>query len=161
MSGTISQNDAYAWKAKAISRGKLLERFRDLTLNMADNVTNEGDRVYFGSTNDYDELREIGQEMDMWKWDAIMRERPEPDPYADCRQLRAALAAKDAEIAKLREALQAIADDASVPQQMYDRNGPQWTSPQGNEYEDTSAYLAKCNEIAEQARAALAGGSDA
>jgi len=63
--------------------------------------------------------------------------------------------ARDAEIARLREALHAIADDASVPQQMYDRNGPQWTSPQGNEYEDTSAHLAKCNEIAEQARAAI------
>lgn len=82
----ISMN---VWKAKAIARGKLLERFRDLIMNMADTVGNEGDRVYFGSTNDYHELREIGQEMDMWNWDRIIRDRPERDPYADCRQYRA------------------------------------------------------------------------
>lgn len=83
-----TETDINVWKAKAISRGKLLERFRDLIMNMADHVQNEGDRIYFGSTNDYDELRAIGQEMDMWNWDRIIRERPERDPYADCRQLR-------------------------------------------------------------------------
>lgn len=101
------QHDLNVWKAKAISRGKLLERFRDLILNMADNVTNEGDRVYFGSTNDYDELREIGREMDMWKWDAIMRERPEPDPYASCREQRARADKAEANLAGLKQQIEA------------------------------------------------------
>lgn len=87
--GLLAERDAAnVYKAKAISRGKLLERFRDHIQNMCDHATDEGDRVYFGSTNDLDELRAIAREMEDWKWDAIMRERPETDPYALCRELR-------------------------------------------------------------------------
>jgi hypothetical protein len=60
-----------------------------------------------------------------------------------------------AEIAILRKALQEILSDAMDPQERYDRNGPTWTTPEGHEYEDTSAFLAKCNEIAARARSAL------
>lgn len=95
------------WKAKAIARGKLLERFRDTIQNITDTADNEGDRVYFRSTNEYDELRQIGDEMAMWNWDGIIRERPERDPYADCRELRTALAAKDAEISEIKLRLDA------------------------------------------------------
>jgi len=74
--------------------------------------------------------------------DALEAERRAPDE-------------KDAEIARLREALAEIAADAEVPQQFYDRNGPTWTSKSGAEYEDTSAHLDKCNELAAAARAAI------
>lgn len=72
-------------KAKSLSRGKLLERFRDTILNLCDHAKDEGDRAYFGSTNDLDDLREIAREMDAWKWDAIIRERSEEDPYQKLR----------------------------------------------------------------------------
>jgi hypothetical protein len=60
-----------------------------------------------------------------------------------------------AENERLKAALGEIEDEASSPQQMYDRIGPTWTGKDGNEYEDTSAFLSKCNLIAEIARAVL------
>lgn len=75
----------------------------------------------------------------------------------DHSDLAATVIEQQAEIERLRNALSDIAYDAESPQQFYDRNGPQWTSPQGNEYEDTSAHLSKCNELAAAARAVLEG----
>lgn len=63
--------------------------------------------------------------------------------------------ASEIEINRLRGALLKIAEDAESPQQFYDRNGPQWTGADGNEYEDTSSFLAKCNEIAAFARSSI------
>jgi hypothetical protein len=79
------------FKAKDASKSKLLERFRDLLLNMCDHFEDEGDRVFFGSTNDPDELREIAREMDAWKWDAIMGQT-KSDPYAKLREQSATIA---------------------------------------------------------------------
>lgn len=87
----ITEADFNVWKAKAISRGKLLERFRDRLQEIVDHVENEGDRVYFGSTNHLDHLKEIADEMDMWKWDRIIKERPEVDPYAELRRVRSGI----------------------------------------------------------------------
>lgn len=63
------------------------------------------------------------------------------------------------EIEELKETLDAIAEDAEAPQRFYDRNGPTWTSPAGNEYEDTSDHLDFANRIAELARKAINGES--
>lgn len=65
-----------------------------------------------------------------------------------------------AENQRLRRALLQIAEDAESPQNFYDRNGPQWTTPSGAEYENTSDFLAKCNELASTARDALSGKSN-
>lgn len=92
------------FKAKDASKSKLLERFRDLLLNMCDHFEDEGDRVFFGSTNDPDELREIAQQMDAWKWDAIMGQTTS-DPYADLREQRARAEKAEATIASLTEQL--------------------------------------------------------
>lgn len=89
----INHADFNVFKAKAISRGKLLERFRCHLQEIVDHADNEGDRVYFGSTNHFDHLKEIVDEMDMWKWDRIIKERPEIDPYAALRELRPRLEA--------------------------------------------------------------------
>lgn len=67
----------------------------------------------------------------------------------------AAVARMSAEMEALRAALDHIRDRAEAPQEAYDRNGPQWTTPAGNEYEDTSSHLNFANEIADAARAAL------
>ncbi|MEZ0003816.1 hypothetical protein [Sinorhizobium fredii] len=89
----INQTNFNVFKAKAISRGKLLERFRCHLQEVVDHVANEGDRVYFGSTNHFDFLKDVVDEMDMWKWDRIIKERPEIDPYAELRALRPRLEA--------------------------------------------------------------------
>jgi hypothetical protein len=84
----VNHTEFNVFKAKAISRGKLLERFRCHIQEIIDHAANEGDRVYFGSTNHFDYLKEVADEMDMWKWDRIIKERPEIDPYDALRALR-------------------------------------------------------------------------
>ena len=87
----ISQSDFNIFKAKAISRGKLLDRFRLTMIEVKDHIEDEGDRVYFGSSNDAEALKEVVQEMDALRWDRIIAERPEIDPYEECRKLRESL----------------------------------------------------------------------
>lgn len=65
------------------------------------------------------------------------------------------IARLEAENARLGNALGQIAADAEVPQQLYNRNGPTWTTPGGSEYADMSEFLGTCNEIAALARYAL------
>lgn len=106
----LSPVQAAAFKAKSIARGKLLERFRCHVQDIVDHADDEGDRVYFGSTNDFEYLKEIVSEMDMWQWDTVIKERAEIDPYAEMRSLRAeceklkeSIAAYLEEITKLRQ----------------------------------------------------------
>jgi hypothetical protein len=84
----ITQPAANAFKAKSIARGKLLERFRCHVQEVVEHAEDEGDRVYFGTSNHFEYLKEIADEMDMWGWDAVIRERDEVDPYADLRKVR-------------------------------------------------------------------------
>lgn len=109
---------AAAFKAKSIARGKLLERFRCHLQDVVDHADDEGDRVYFGSTNDFEYLKEIVSEMDMWHWDTVIKERAEIDPYAEmrslraeCEKLKASVAGYLEDTAKLR---QIIADCAAA-----------------------------------------------
>ena len=101
----VSEAEANVFKAKSVSRGKLLERFRCHVQEVVDHADDEGDRVYFGTSNDFEYLKEIVGEMEMWKWDAIMREREETDPYADLRSARKELNASKSTIAELLECL--------------------------------------------------------
>jgi hypothetical protein len=89
--GLMSEAEANAFKGKSIARGKLLERFRCHVQEVVDHAEDEGDRVYFGSSNHFEYLKEIVNEMDMWGWDAVIRERDEVDPYAELRQVRASI----------------------------------------------------------------------
>ena len=84
----ISQSDFNIFKAKAISRGKLLDRFRLTMIEVKDHIEDEGDRVYFGSSNHAEALKEVIHEMDALRWERIIAERPEIDPYEECRKLR-------------------------------------------------------------------------
>lgn len=71
------------------------------------------------------------------------------------REAASTITALTNRIRKLEEALETIRDDAALKQTLYDRIGPQWTSVQGNEYEDTSSVLDFANEIAGKAEEAL------
>ena len=62
-----------AWLAK------LLIRLREALNNIADGAEDEGDRVYFGSTNDADWLKEIACEVDSYAFDRITRKVKWPD----------------------------------------------------------------------------------
>lgn len=62
------------------------------------------------------------------------------------------------EINRLRYVMDDVADILEGDTAHYNRNGPQWTSEQGNEYESTSDVLACSNERAAMLREALKGG---
>lgn len=56
----------------------------------------------------------------------------------------------------LVETLETLRSDCQTPIDMYERNGPEFTSPQGNEYESTSYVMAKFAELVASIDAALA-----
>ena len=58
-------------------------------------------------------------------------------------------------VGELSEALQEIADDATVPAMLYAKNGPTWTGKDGHEYEDMSAHLEFAEAMHSCARRAL------
>lgn len=95
------------FKGKYRALLKLVSKTRDKLVHVTDHIEDEGDRLYFGSTNDADDLRDLYDEMMRWIWDATDEtNRMKSDPYADCRELRSALAEKDARIAELEAALE-------------------------------------------------------
>jgi chromosome segregation ATPase len=75
-------------KANEIYSSQLLRRFRDTLSNVRAGLEDEGDRIYFGSTNDADELRDIIEAIEELEWDRIMAsERKKPDLWARIREL--------------------------------------------------------------------------
>lgn len=51
---------------------ELFDEVRHFLLHVVAEMQDEGDRVYFGSTNDADHLKEIAQRMDAMKWEDVM-----------------------------------------------------------------------------------------
>lgn len=95
-------------RARSISRGRILIRVRDALINIKEGIESEVDRTYFGSMNDADMFCEIVGELDTFKWDRIMAEKPEPDVIEECRKANARALAAEAKSARLEEALRKI-----------------------------------------------------
>lgn len=75
-------------KANEIYSSQLMRRFRDTLSNVRDGLEDEGDRIYFGSTNDADQLRDIIEEIEELEWDRILASsQKKPDLYARIREL--------------------------------------------------------------------------
>lgn len=72
-------------QARLTAMSKTILRLRDVLLLIADNIDDEGDRYYFGSTNDADQLKDIAEELDGWHWDQIISDGKLPDVYENCR----------------------------------------------------------------------------
>ncbi|MDQ0132628.1 hypothetical protein J2T08_000529 [Neorhizobium galegae] len=97
------------FKGKYRALLKLISKTRDKLVHVTDHIEDEGDRQYFGSTNDADALRDLYDDMMRWIWDAVDEtNRMKSDPYADIRKQRAraetaeaALAAKDAALLEI------------------------------------------------------------
>ena len=60
--------------ADELEAKELLLRLRSTLVNVRAGLTDEGDRVYFGSTNDVDQLKEIIDEIDSYGWAVFMAE---------------------------------------------------------------------------------------
>lgn len=53
---------------------KLLVQLRDTLIHVKNAISDEGDRVFFGSTNDADRLKAIIEQLDDLAWDRIMND---------------------------------------------------------------------------------------
>jgi len=93
---------------------------------------------------------------DLWRyWSRKAREASQK--YVDEVDRAKALEAK---LAAAEKALEQLRSDCQTPIDMYERNGPEFTSPHGNEYESTSYVMAKFAELVasiDEARAVLGG----
>jgi hypothetical protein len=107
------------WKAHAISRGKRLRQARDRFICIKDEIEDEGDRVYFGSSNHADEFREKVAWLDDFKWDKIMGEPEDWDLLGALKKQIAradkAEAYRDAALARAE-----AADDMLLKQAKYE-----------------------------------------
>ena len=55
-------------RAELTARAKEMQSARDTLIWVRDELEDEGDRVYFGSTNHADQFREVVESMDEWSW---------------------------------------------------------------------------------------------
>jgi len=75
-------------KANEIYSSQLMRRFHETLSNIRAGMEDEGDRIYFGSTNDADALREIVDEVEELEWDRIFASsRKKPDLWGCIRKL--------------------------------------------------------------------------
>lgn len=88
--------------ADAVYQAKLLVRLRDRFVLISKEIEDEGDRAYFGSTNDADDFKAIVGELDNFAWSRVMGRANGRDLYAEMRDLRSR-----AEAAESRAATQA------------------------------------------------------
>jgi len=91
-----------AWLAKR------LIRLREALNNIAKGAEDEGDRVYFGSTNDADWLKEIARDVDAYAFDRITRESKWPDYIETSRLAHERLETAETHSAALARALEEL-----------------------------------------------------
>lgn len=94
-------------KGKYQSIVVLLNAARNRIQEIFDHLDDEGDRVYLGSTNHRDWLRDMLDHMDRWSFDAILPKgdinKMEGDPYAEIRKPRDRAEAAEAELEGLQK----------------------------------------------------------
>lgn len=75
-------------EAEVVHQAKLIERFRQGVANIVRAVEDEGDRVYFGSSNDFEELRELDEKLTDCGNELFMPWMHGDDLYTTIRELR-------------------------------------------------------------------------
>lgn len=108
---TLAKMHRSELEATIVSQTKVMERFRNKLGSIVLGIEDEGDRSYFGSTNDADELRELEGEM----LDSLnILECPwmhGRDLHAELRDLRTEVGKLEGQ---LRTAQAALAESASA-----------------------------------------------
>jgi hypothetical protein len=95
-------------RADAVHMAKLLIKVRNDVNVATDRLVDEGDRVYFGSSNEADRLKDLAEELDSFQWDLITPASKGYDLYAEMRKLREEVAAAKAEAQTMRDAIAKI-----------------------------------------------------
>lgn len=129
------QRERNLYKGKNASLLALISKMRDRIAVITTEIEDEGDRAYFGSTNDADELKEFESDMIDWLIDAeVPHLTMTEDPYASIREQRERADKAEAEIGRLlsanegmRKALEAT---RSVVIEMRDKH----SNPNGDNY---------------------------
>ena len=104
------------FKGKYRALLKLVSKARDKLVHVTDHIEDEGDRQYFGSTNDADALRDLYDEMMRWVWDAVdEHNRMKSDPYADIRKQRARAETAEAALAEMTKLVFQYRNDLLYP----------------------------------------------
>jgi len=98
-----AEADRDNWKAHAISRGKRLRKTRDEFIGIRDDLCDEGDRVYFGSTNHADAFKDAVEWLDDFAWDKIMGEPENWDLLGALEKSQAVLAEEAEKLRLARE----------------------------------------------------------
>lgn len=91
--------------SKAALYAKTLFKLRNTLLQVNDHIEDEVDRVYFGSSNDADALREIARQIDDLQWEVILADsQPPEDLYAIIAEQRARADRAEADLGAVRQA---------------------------------------------------------
>jgi hypothetical protein len=90
----------------------LTERMKSVISLVAQELEDEGDRIYLGSTNHADALRDLDQDIFESGFDRAAQTQVGETRQAHLRTISDALAASQAEVARLRSALKPFADFA-------------------------------------------------
>ena len=97
-------------QARLTARAKSMLCLREALAGVHDNIEDEGDRTYFGSTNDADTFREVWQDLDAWAWDDIMSDGKMTDVYAASREAHTRLESAEAKLAEARKVIEPFAE---------------------------------------------------
>ena len=101
------QSECLSAKANAREYAAMLVRLRDRLINIKDDVSDEGDRVYFGSSNDADMFRDQVQGLDDLAWDRVMRDSVDgPDIYKAAQISHARADTAESALAALHDELE-------------------------------------------------------
>lgn len=92
-------------QARLTARAKSMMSLRKALTEVHDNIEDEGDRVYFGSTNDADTLKKVWQDLDAWNWDDIMADGKLPDVYELSREAHARATELEKEVERMKRVL--------------------------------------------------------
>lgn len=90
-------------QAQLTARSKTMLLARDILMGIRDELDDEGDRVYFGSTNHAEMLIELAEDLDGWVWDSIIRDAKKRDYIGELAALHTKLAAERERCAKIAE----------------------------------------------------------
>jgi len=92
-------------KARLVARSKDMLWMRDTLINIRDELETDVDRVYFGSTNDADDFRDIVKQLDDWQWSVIMKDAEGEDLLAELKSRNDLIAVRNTQIEELNAEL--------------------------------------------------------
>lgn len=93
-------------KSHAAFYANTMIKLRNTLIGVTTDIQDEGDRVYFGSTNDADRLKAITRKVDDLAWDEIMADsQPPVNLYDSIERLSGELSAAKAQIEEFGDPL--------------------------------------------------------